>query len=308
MESREGVKNRAFDFPGTSSTLIKTALILILFGHQGRAAQRYPASGLAISVDRARQILTISHESIPHYMDAMTMPFRVRDPKLLNGVSPGVRVDFTLVVDTNSSWIEQVRVVPFLSTDRDPDQARRLALAQSILNGRNQVPILAVGQAVPDFTLIDQNNKSVSLKHFAGKVVAINFVYTRCPLPDYCFRLSNNLSQVRKRFSERIGRDLELITITFDPAHDTPETMAKYAHIWNADAASWHFLTGPPADVQRVCDYFGVAAWQDEGTLTHSLHTVVIGRGGRLAANLEGNKFTAKQLGDLVESVLKRPN
>jgi protein SCO1/2 len=144
------------------------------------------------------------------------------------------------------------------------------------------------------------------LSQFAGKVVALNFVYTRCPLPDYCFRLSNNLAQLQKRFGDRLGKDLVLLTITFDPVRDTPDVMAKYAHIWNADTKSWHFLTGTVAEVQRVCGMFGVAAWQDEGVLTHSLHTVVIDRRGRLAANVEGNSYTAKQLGDLVEEVIKR--
>ena len=111
---------------------------------------------------------------------------------------------------------------------------------------------------------------------------------------------------MQKRFADRLGKDLVLVTITFDPVRDTPDVMAKYAHIWNADVKAWHFLTGPLAEVQRVCGMFGVAAWQDEGVLTHSLHTVVIDRKGRLAANIEGNTYTARQLGDLVEEVMRR--
>lgn len=277
-------------------------MVFVLAGQACIAAARYTASGLTVSVDRAHQTVVISHESIPGYMDAMMMPFHVRDAKLLAGIDPGMRVDFTLMVDAHSSWIEQMRVAPFLSSDKDPELARRLGLAAAILG---KSPTIAVGQAVPGFTLTDQNNRAVSLAQFAGKVVALNFVYTRCPLPDYCFRLSNNLAQIRKRFATRMGKSLELITITFDAVHDTPEVMAKYARIWNADAGSWHFLTGSPAEVRRVCALFGVEAWQDEGVLTHSLHTVVMGRDGKLAANLEGNQFTVRQLGDLLEEVLR---
>jgi protein SCO1/2 len=269
------------------------------------AAGRYAGSGLAISVDRAKQSVVISHESIPGYMDAMVMPFHVKDAASLNGVTPGVKVEFTLVVDKDSSWLEGLHVVEFRSTERDPEQARRLAVVESII-GKSQEHQLAVGQAVPDFTLTGLGNQPTRLSQFAGKVVALNFVYTRCPLPDYCFRLSNNLAQLQKRFGDRLGKDLVLLTITFDPVRDTPDVMAKYAHIWNADTKSWHFLTGTVAEVQRVCGMFGVAAWQDEGVLTHSLHTVVIDRRGRLAANVEGNSYTAKQLGDLVEEVIKR--
>jgi len=281
--------------------------VMLAGAHAGIAAQRYPASGMAISIDRAKQTVVISHESIAGYMDAMAMPFRVKDAGSLNGLVPGVKVEFTLVVDRDSSWVEQLHAVEYWSPERDPEQAHRLGLIESII-AKSQAGRLAVGQAVPDFSLPDQDNRATKLSQFSGKVVALNFVYTRCPLPDYCFRLSNNLAQLQKRFGAALGRELILLTITFDPVHDTPAVMANYAHIWNADLKAWHFLTGPQADVQRVCGMFGVAAWQDEGVLTHSLHTVVIDRDGKMAANIEGNRYTVKQLGDLVEEVLKRPH
>jgi protein SCO1/2 len=271
----------------------------------GIAAQRYPGSGMTISVDQPKQTVVISHQSIPGYMDAMVMPFHVKDADSLKGLAPGAKVEFTLVVDSGSSWIEQLHAVEFWSAERDPEQARRLGLIESII-GKSTASQLTVGQSVPNFSLPDQDNRPTSLTQFSGKVVALNFVYTRCPLPDYCFRLSNNLAQLQKRFGGQLGRDLILLTITFDPVHDTPAVMAKYAHIWNADLKAWHFLTGPLAEVERVCNLFGVAAWQDEGILTHSLHTAIVDRKGKLAANIEGNSYTAKQLGDLVKAVLKR--
>jgi protein SCO1/2 len=279
--------------------------VMIAAGAIAQVAQRHPGSGLAISIDRSKQSIVISHESIPGYMDAMVMPFHVKDAASLNGLVPGVRVEFTLVVDKSSTWIEQLHKVEFRSTERDPEQARRLSVIESII-GKSTANQIAVGQKVPDFTLPDQSNHATRLGEFSGKVVALNFVYTRCPLPDYCFRLSNNLAQLQKRFVDQLGKNLILLTITFDPVRDTPAVMANYAHIWNADLKAWHFLTGPLADVERVCNMFGVAAWQDEGILTHSLHTVVIDRQGKLAANIEGNSYTVKQLGDLVEEVLKR--
>jgi len=135
-------------------------------------------------------------------------------------------------------------------------------------------------------------------------VVAITFIYTRCPLPDYCFRLSNNFRRLQKRFDKRLGRDLVLLSVTFDPANDTPAVLARYAEVFKADGDGWRFLTGPPPDVQRVCAMFGMNFWPDEGTLTHSLHTVIVGRSGQLVTNIEGNQFTADQLGDLVEATL----
>ena len=104
-----------------------------------------------------------------------------------------------------------------------------------------------------------------------------------------------------------MDKDLVLLSITFDPEHDQPETLADYARTWAKDHKGWHFLTGPAVDVKNICLEFGVNSWQDEGFLTHSLHTVIVDRQGRIAANLEGNEYTAKQLGDMVEAVMNRP-
>jgi protein SCO1 len=163
------------------------------------------------------------------------------------------------------------------------------------------------GDRVPDFTLIDQNRQRVTLSQFRGQVVAVTFVYTNCALPDFCYRLSTNFSRLQKRFTGRMGRDLILLTITFDPAHDTPEVMKEYGGIWNADEKGWRLLSGSKPEVDKVCNMFGISFWPDEGLMTHSLHTLLIDRNGVLTANLEGNKFTADQLGDLVETVIDRP-
>ena len=167
---------------------------------------------------------------------------------------------------------------------------------------------LSIGQTVSDFSLVDQTNRSVTLSEFRGKVVAITFIYTRCPLPDYCMRLSNNFAQLQKRFNTRMGRDLVLLSITFDPDHDSPDVLAKYAETWKANVDGWRFLTGTLSNVKQVCGMFGMNFWPDEGLLTHSLHTAIVDREGKLVANIEGNQFTAVQLGDLVEVTLTHAN
>ena len=135
---------------------------------------------------------------------------------------------------------------------------------------------------------------------------AINFVYTNCALPQFCFRIANHFGVLQRRFKDRLAKDLVLLTVTFDPARDGPDAMAKYAKSLNADPQAWRFLTGAVDDVRRVCDLFGVDFFPDEGLMNHSSHTAVIDRHGTLVANLEGNQFTAAQLGDLVDTVLER--
>ncbi len=269
------------------------------------AEQRFPATGLVLSLDAEHKVLLVSTQAIPGYMEAMTMPFTVRDAKEFQGIKPGVMIDFTLVVERSTSYAESIRLHSYQGLEPDPLTARRLKLLNRVANPSSVQP-LKTGDAVPDFRLVDQEHSVVTFAQFRGKVVALNFVYTRCALPNFCFRTTNNFGNVQRRFRDRLGRDLVLLTVTFDPVHDQPEVLAKYASTWKAEPATWHFLTGPPEHVRRVCDLFGEDFFQDEGLINHALHTAVIDRDGKLVANLEGNDFSAQQLGDLVETVLKR--
>lgn len=285
--------------------LLILSLLLVapcLFG------ETYWASGLVLQADRDHLALKVSCQAIPGYMEAMVMTFPVRDSKALDGLKPGMLIDFKLDVGKDAAYAEQIHVRAYENATQEPMAARQLEIldAATSLPSRNK-PALQVGQTVPDFTLIDQKRERVRLSALRGKVVAITFIYTRCPLPNFCFRASNNFGVLHRRFADRLGKDLVLLSVTFDPEHDQPQTLADYAHTWTKDATGWRFLTGPPADVKKICSEFGVSSWQDEGFLTHSLHTVIVDRQGRIAANLEGNEYTAKQLGDLAEAVMTRP-
>jgi protein SCO1/2 len=273
------------------------------------AAERHPAFGVVLQIDRAHRTLRVSCREIPGYMDAMTMDFPVRNGKDFDGLQPGTLIDFTLIVEKGSTYAAAIRIHQFQSTDPEPMAARQLNLLEGLVGPESEArKKLDIGQRVPDFSLIDQRGQSVSLSSFTGKVVGITFMYTHCPLPNYCFRLSNNFGTVRKRFPDHLGRDLILLNITFDPVHDQPEVLAEYARNWNAAGVpGWYFLTGPAPEVQNVCHEFGMNFWQDEGLITHALHTVILDRQGKLVANLEGNEFTAQQLGDLFDSVLRAP-
>jgi protein SCO1/2 len=258
---------------------------------------------MVLTVDPTRNVFTASIQEIPGFMQAMTMPFEVRQKNDLDGLVPGAVAEFVLVVDQRSSHAERIRVVRYQSVEADPLAAGRLKLLTEIAGTPRRQP-LAIGQTVPEFKLIDQKRLPVALSDLRGKVVAVNFVYTSCALPNFCLRIANNFGVLQRRFKERLGRDLILLTVTFDPVNDTPEVLAEYASRWDADASTWHFLTGPVRDVQDVCQLFGVDFFPDEGLMNHTLHTALIDRQGKLFANIEGNHFTADQLGDLTAAVL----
>jgi protein SCO1/2 len=287
----------------------RVALAALMFLAAGRSpgAQRYSASGLLVQVDPSHRAIDVSCQAIPGYMNAMEMRFPVRGRTALDGLQAGMTIDFTLSVTGHSAYVENIRIHPYESADQEPMAARRLKLLENLVAPTGETT-LEVGQSVPDFTLIDQTRQNVSFSSLAGKVVAIAFIYTSCPLPNYCFRLSNNFGILRRRFAQRMDRDLVLLSVTFDPEHDQPEVLARYARTWKSDSKGWYFLTGPPPEVRKVCRMFGMNFWPEEGLMTHSLHTVIVGRDGKVVANLEGNEFTAQQLGDFVETVLRRPN
>lgn len=274
-------------------------LALAVCGAAWAQQKSYPVTGIVLKVDAARRTFVASIAAIPGYMEAMSMPFTVRDARELADLHPGAYVEFALVVNARDSWAEKISLHHFVSLEQEPLLARRLAL----LEGTKPPEI---GKQIDDFTLLDQTGQPVRLSQFAGKVVGISFIYTSCPLPNYCFRLSNNFGRLNQRFAPRMGRDLILLSITIDPTHDHPDVLAKYGKTWKADAKSWHFLTGTLPEVQAVCRQFGIPVWQDEGSFTHALHTLVIDRAGKLAADFEGNEFSAQQLGDFVQSVMER--
>jgi protein SCO1/2 len=292
--------------------------VLMLTTPTSAAAREYSVTGMVLAVDPSRATFTASIREIPGFMRAMAMPFTVRRPKELAGLVPGTVVEFVLVVDATSSRAERLRIVRYESVEQDPLAANRLKLLTELARLREDASArqadsartrrLAIGETVPDFRLMNQQGRAIALSDLRGKVVAINFIYTSCPLPDFCLRIANNFGVLQTRFRDRLGRDLVLLTVTFDPVHDTPERLAQYASRWSADPATWHFLTGAPRDVQRVCHLFGVDAFPDEGLMNHTLHTALFDRQGRLVANLEGNQFTTDQLVDLTAAVLDPNN
>jgi protein SCO1/2 len=294
---------------GTALRLMSIAAIAALAAFQGAwGAQRHPAQGIVIEVAQDRRSMVVSCEEIPGYMGAMEMKFTVRGQKVPAEVRPGTVVTFTLVDDNHVPYAEAIHAGSSADFGSEQVDAGALTALQGALSPAVQADLVQPGQLVPDFVLTDQVGQAVHLSDLRGKVVVLTFGYSRCPFPDYCYRLSNNLSVLQKRFAVCAGRDLVLLTIAIDPEHDQGKVLREYAAVFHAQPADWHFLTGDLAVVKQVSALFGMNFWRTEGLLTHSLHTAVLDRNGKLVANIEGNQFTAQQLGDLVETVIDRPD
>lgn len=258
-------------------------------------ARHYTTHGLVLRVDRPGAVVTISHGAFPGYMDAMAMPFDLQGRAARTPLTPGDRVRLRLAVKGSRSWVDRLEVISAARVDA------------GLQTTPVQPVLVPVGAPIPDFELIDQSGTPLRLSSLKGKVVAVTFIYTRCPLPDYCPRMMTNLRAVQERFAERMHRDLALLVVSFDPKYDTPELLREYAASYRATGSGWHFLTGDPRRIETVCNAFGIQYWPEEGLITHTLQTAVIDREGRLAATVEGKGFNGNQLADLVGSVLEQP-
>lgn len=271
-------------------------------------AQTACARGMVTAVGTGPQALQVSCDAIPGFMDAMEMSFAVRDPHVLINLRPGLTVQFKMVEENHVLYADDIQIGTSSDFGTEQMAAGSLAALQNAIDPASPNHAVHPGNPVPDFALTDQTGRVIRLSDLRGKVVVLTFGYSRCPFPQYCYRLSGNLAVVEKRFAHRAGRDLALITIAIDPEHDQGKVLSGYAASFHANSEDWHFLTGPLPTVQQVAAMFAMNFWPEEGRLTHALHTAVIDRSGILVANIEGNQFSAQQLGDLVQQVMDRPH
>ncbi len=243
------------------------------------AVKRYPAFGIVLSVDRPHHSFTASIREIPGFMDAMIMPFNVGDAEEFNTLRAGEIVDFTLAVGKDASWAENIHRYVFRNSDEESQESARLRLLQSLNAPRSNVKALEAGDEVPDFNLVDQTDAPIHLSQFRGKIVALTFMYTKCPLPDYCFRLNNNFGNLQRRFAAQLGKSIVFLSLSFGPVHDQPAVLAEYAKTWNADPRGWRFLTGQLRQVRAgLPRNLNLSFWEEMGMITHTLHTIIIDR------------------------------
>jgi protein SCO1/2 len=235
------------------------------------SAKSYPVDGIVVALDPVARTMLVSHRPIANYMPAMVMPFRVADPADLAPLHPGARIEFRLEVGKQQSIARNVRRAAGGDVEIAPPKDK-----------------LRIGDLVP------------ALAEHRGRVVAVNFIYTRCPLPDVCPRLSANFAAMQRKFRDT---DLLLLSVTVDPDYDTPQVLAEYAQRWNADPSRWRFLGG---DQAALAASLGEVYWTDEGSIGHNSVTSIVGRDGRLAAQLEGASFRADQLENLIDHELRR--
>ena len=267
---------------------------------RGTPARRFPLRGQVLAVHADRQQLTIKHEDIPDFMPGMTMSFPVAKPELLEGRVPGELVTATLeVVESLGTLVEITHVgqAPL------PDLTNEVGMAQGLL---------AEGDEVPDAAFIDQADRRRSLAEWRGSHTLVTFIYTQCPLANYCPLMDQNFAMLQRAIGEdaQLQGKVRLVSISFDPDHDTPAVLAAHAAKRKADPAIWTFLTGDRATVDRVAARFGVGivrSAEPGGMIDHTLRTVHIGPDGRIVKTYSGNEWTPGAVLTDLRAVVRQP-
>ena len=250
-------------------------------------------TGEIIAIDRATHQLIVRNEDIPNFMKAMTMPFTVKDPAVLDHAQIGQRIKATLVVTDTESWLEEVQVTAQAPADAIP---------------HSELQIPAEGTPVPDFAFTNQDGKHVHLAQYKGKVLLLTFIYTRCPMPDFCPRMTSNFREIEKSLKQDPAAyaRTHLLSVTFDPEYDTPKVLRHYAlsttSLPAADLFShWEFLAPRSQDLDAIAHFFALSMWKEnegkeKGQITHSLSTVIIDSNGKLYRWYHGNDWKPEEL------------
>jgi len=250
----------------------------------------YTMRGKVISTEAATGEVTLAHEAIPGFMEAMTMPYKLKDPSTISELHPGDRITARLLVlkDSDGEY-------------HDPrlDQVVVTAQAKPDYKPTSDYHVPQPGDQVPDFKFINQSGRSVHLSQFHNKAVLITFIYTRCPLSDFCPKMSRNFATIDQQIAQNPAfyKATHLLSISFDPAYDTPAVLRSYGGAYTGKYTKenfdhWEFIAPAKTDLSAMEHFFNVGVTPGEAnSLNHSLSTLLIDRQGRIAAWYPGGDW-----------------
>jgi protein SCO1/2 len=251
---------------------------------------RYEVRGIVRGLPPDGQTIEVEHEDIRGFMPSMTMPFVARNRKEIGGLRMGDAISFRLSVTQNDSSIDQIKKIP--------PQEVHLPAATATPEKSSNGPRLHEGDAMPVFRLLDQDGKRISLESFRGHPFVLTFIFTRCPVPNFCPRMSRNFADLQTAVKSATGllSQARLLSISFDPAFDTPQVLKSFAEHAGADPAVWTFATGEKAEIDDLTHAFSVYVQAEGGTLSHGLATALVDGGGNVRKIWRGNEWKPEEV------------
>ncbi|PTX96376.1 SCO family protein [Opitutus sp. ER46] len=261
-------------------------------GKTASAEKRYPLTGEVLRVTPEAHSLRVRHDPIKGLMPAMTMDFAVSEADLkLVKVGDRIRGDLVPVPDGDFR-LERIFIADKVADDTVADAARRL---REDTQERGRKVYREVGEKAPAFALYDQNGRVVQFERYRGKQIMLNFIYTRCPVATMCPAATEKMRATQRLAREAQVKNLELISITLDPAYDTPGILKQYAEGRNIDTSNFTFLTGPEPTIKDLLAQFGVIAEFQGDLINHTLTTLLINEDGKIAHRADGSQWEPKE-------------
>lgn len=292
---------------GSMRMIVGLAAVLVL-ALTGCRRQVYDVTGVVVEIRGTNNEAVIRHDRIPGYMEAMTMPFDVKDPQLLNGLRSGDAVKFKLFVEPKDSWAESFQVLSNVGPQSLTAARPPVLNDPSAVSFYKDVPELKVGDVVPDYVFTNQYGSPIHLAQFRGQALVFNFFFTRCPLPDFCPREADNLSRVMRqlRGDASMPTNWHLLSISFEPENDPPKVLESYGRRHQYDPAKWTFATGAHESIQPLGSHFGLyfARNVTPDNQNHNLRTIILDPEGRVSEIIIGNRWTPDQVVTAVRRAL----
>lgn len=265
----------------------------------------YQLVGVVKRVSPEAGQVVIAHEAMPGFMNAMTMPFSLKDRDLLSEMVAGDEVEGSLRVEKAGGVVKDYELVDLVVTRPASPPPRVLSLSSKGLTLTEAPKRLETGQAVPDFTVTTQEGRPLKLSELRGRVVVLTFIYTRCPLPDFCPLMDRKMGELAGKVetSPRLSDQVRLLSVSFDPEHDTPEVLAKHARVQGAQPPLWTFAVATHDELAKVAAPLGLTYGPTSNEIIHNLCMAVIDREGRLARLDVGNSVRSASTSDLLQSI-----
>lgn len=253
--------------------------------------KRFPIKGEIVRADRERKVLLVTHEEIPGYMPSMTMEFKASAGDLMNA-KPDQRIRATMVEYKGEFSLEKIWPDDAV-TVRALDASAK-ALAQDTAT-RGKGVYREVGESAPEFTLLDQEGRTVTASRFRGKKVMMNFIFTRCPVATMCPASTMKMSALQRAAKEAGVKGVEFVSVSLDPEYDTPGVLKDYADARGLDLSNWSFLTGPDAAMRQLFAQMGIIREFEGGTIKHNLATLLIDENGRIIHRVDGSQWDTQE-------------
>lgn len=260
--------------------------------------RQFDVRGIVRAIPPDDRTIEIEHEDVPEFMPSMTMPFIVRDRKARADLRPGDAISFRLNVTAEDSWIDEIKKI-------DAGVVRLPSPPEKTAAPRSASARLREGDSLTAFRLVDQEGKEVTPDTFRGHPVVLTFIFTRCPIPNFCPLMSQNFEQLQSAIQEGSGplAKTKLLSISFDPEFDTPQVLKDYAASVHAEPAIWTFATGTPAEIGELTQRFAVLVQPEGGTISHSLATALIDADGRIVEIWRGNGWKADEVIEKIKTL-----